>query len=178
MQHPRRTVHVLIHWRALSLFSLALMLISLSALGAPGVQAAKPPAYFVDQAKLPFSSLPNTQATQYWGVHGGAGYRIEVPTNWNGELVLWAHGYRGNGLELTVSNPTIRVLPHRSWLRVGRLELCDERLRRTARASRTRTTSGHFSTASSATRPARTSSANQWEATSPAWRSSSSHMTT
>ena len=25
----------------------------------------------------------------------GAGYRIELPEEWNGELVLWAHGFRG-----------------------------------------------------------------------------------
>jgi hypothetical protein len=41
-------------------------------------------------------------------VQGGAGYRIEVPENWNGDLVLYAHGFRGGGLELTVSNPPIR----------------------------------------------------------------------
>ena len=31
-----------------------------------------------------------------------------MPDNWNGELVLYAHGFRGTGLELTVSNPRIR----------------------------------------------------------------------
>ena len=41
-------------------------------------------------------------------MQGGAGYRIEVPANWNGELVLYAHGFRGGGLELTVSNPPFR----------------------------------------------------------------------
>ena len=45
---------------------------------------------------------------RYWGVHGGAGYRIEVPKNWNGELVLYCHGYRGYVPELTVTNPSIR----------------------------------------------------------------------
>ena len=25
----------------------------------------------------------------------GAGYRVELPEEWNGELVLWAHGFRG-----------------------------------------------------------------------------------
>jgi pimeloyl-ACP methyl ester carboxylesterase len=43
-----------------------------------------------------------------WGVQGGAGYRIEVPDNWNGSLVLWAHGFRGTGLELTVDNHPLR----------------------------------------------------------------------
>ncbi|OLS41054.1 prolyl oligopeptidase family serine peptidase [Bacillus sp. MRMR6] len=62
--------------------------------------------YYVDESKLPFSSLEGYETDRYWGVHKGAGYRIEVPENWNGDLVLYAHGYRGQGLELTVSNPT------------------------------------------------------------------------
>jgi pimeloyl-ACP methyl ester carboxylesterase len=77
-------------------------------LGGNCVLAGPPPAYFVDESKLPFDALPGTSATRYWGVHGGAGYRIEVPDNWNGELVLYAHGFRGTGLELTVTNPRIR----------------------------------------------------------------------
>jgi len=76
---------------------------------ASGVAAAgPPPAYFVDESKLPFDALPGTTTARYWGVHGGAGYRIEVPANWNGELVLYAHGFRGTGLELTITNPRIR----------------------------------------------------------------------
>jgi hypothetical protein len=79
----------------------------MAGMGAP-VRADKPPAYFVDEAKLPFDALSGTTTTRYWGVHGGAGYRIEVPQNWNGDLVLYAHGFRGGGLELAVSNPPIR----------------------------------------------------------------------
>jgi hypothetical protein len=77
--------------------------------GAPAVQADKPPQYFVDEARLPFNALAGTTTQRLWGVQGGAGYRIEVPANWNGELVLYAHGFRGGGLELTVSNPPIRA---------------------------------------------------------------------
>ncbi len=77
-------------------------------LGGDPALAGPPPAYFVDESKLPFDALPGTSTTRYWGVHGGAGYRIEVPDNWNGDLVLYAHGFRGTGLELTVSNPRIR----------------------------------------------------------------------
>jgi hypothetical protein len=79
------------------------------AIGGPSpVMADKPPQYFVDETKLPFDALSGTTTTRLWGVQGGAGYRIEVPANWNGELVLYAHGFRGGGLELTVSNPPIR----------------------------------------------------------------------
>lgn len=72
------------------------------------VSAVQPPQYFVDQTKLPFNALPGTSTTRLFGVHKGTGYRIEVPDNWNGDLVLYAHGFRGSGLELTVSNPVIR----------------------------------------------------------------------
>jgi hypothetical protein len=41
----------------------------------------------------------------YEGVHGPASYRIEVPESWNGVLVMYAHGYRGQVAELTVSFP-------------------------------------------------------------------------
>jgi hypothetical protein len=70
------------------------------------VRSEKPPQYFVDESKLPFEPLPGAQA--YWGVLKGAGYRIEVPDNWNGDLVVWAHGFRGSGLELTVENHPLR----------------------------------------------------------------------
>lgn len=69
--------------------------------------ASNPPSdYFIDEAKLPFDPLPG--ATAYWGVHKNAGYRVEVPENWNGDLVIYCHGYRGTGTELTVGNPSIR----------------------------------------------------------------------
>jgi hypothetical protein len=91
--------------------ALALGLVS----GLPtSVAAQTPPAYFVDEAKLPFVALPGARAL--WGVHNGAGYRIEVPDNWNGKLVMWAHGYRGDpatdvrALELTVDDHPLRPL--------------------------------------------------------------------
>ena len=47
--------------------------------------------------------------TSRWaGVLNGAAYRVEVPANWNGKLVMYAHGYRGTGAALTVSDPSIR----------------------------------------------------------------------
>lgn len=79
-----------------------------------GAHAGPPPRYFVDETKLPFDALPGLPSDRLWGVHTGAGYRIEVPKNWNGKLVLWAHGYRGDPatdpkyLELTVDNHPLR----------------------------------------------------------------------
>src|SRR5262247_826905 len=88
---------------------LSLLVLSLAALVASRpAPAAAPPAWFVDESKLPFTALAG--ATAYWGVLGGAGFRAEVPANWNGSLVMWAHGFRGAGLELTVDNHPLRPL--------------------------------------------------------------------
>jgi len=87
----------------------AIALLLSFASGGSIVLAGNPPSnYYVDETKLPFNALPGTTTDRYWGIHTGAGYRVEVPKNWNGALVLYCHGYRGTGLELTVSNPSIR----------------------------------------------------------------------
>jgi len=91
-----------IRFRALAGFALILALATHAA-------GETPPEYFVDESKLPFDALPGFDSERFWGVQGGAGYRIEVPANWNGDLVVWAHGFRGTGLELTVDNPPIRA---------------------------------------------------------------------
>jgi len=47
--------------------------------------------------------------TSRWaGVLGGAAYQVEVPANWNGKLVMYAHGYAGTGASLNVGPPSIR----------------------------------------------------------------------
>jgi pimeloyl-ACP methyl ester carboxylesterase len=50
--------------------------------------------YVIDQADLPFDALPGTTTTRYWGTNKGSGYKIEVPADWNGSLVVWNHGFR------------------------------------------------------------------------------------
>lgn len=50
-----------------------------------------------------FEPLPG--ATADFGALGGAVYRIEVPEEWNGELILVAHGVRLDSNEVYVSNP-------------------------------------------------------------------------
>ena len=47
-------------------------------------------------------------ATAYFGEHAGSGYQIEVPDDWNGELVLYAHGFAGTGPDLRVNPPPLR----------------------------------------------------------------------
>ncbi len=64
-----------------------------------------------DPAATTFDALAGvTVGTDRWaGVLNGAAYRVEVPaTGWNGRLVMYAHGFRGEGPTLTVSNPSIR----------------------------------------------------------------------
>src|SRR5213076_2287127 len=56
-----------------------------------------------------FAAMPGApEADRWWGVQEGAGYRIEVPKNWNGRLVMYAHGYAGTGAALSVTIPGIR----------------------------------------------------------------------
>ena len=92
--------------------SMAVMVLVVAGVGASATipaAADPPPQYFVDEAKLPFGAIPGLATNRHWGVHGGAGFRIEVPLNWNGDLVMWAHGFRGSGLELTVENHPLRA---------------------------------------------------------------------
>jgi len=49
-----------------------------------------------------------TTTSRWTGVLNGAGYAVEVPQNWNGRLVMYAHGYAGTGSALSVTPPSIR----------------------------------------------------------------------
>ena len=68
--------------------------------------------FFVDPASLPFNALAGTSTSRYSGISNGAGWRIEVPDNWNGDLVLYAHGYAGTGDLLAVQNPSNSFRAH------------------------------------------------------------------
>ena len=48
------------------------------------------------------------EADRWAGVNKGASYAIEVPKNWNGMLVMYAHGYAGTGANLVAQLPGIR----------------------------------------------------------------------
>ncbi|WBL35052.1 hypothetical protein O0235_09665 [Tepidiforma flava] len=50
-----------------------------------------------------FDPLPGARAS--YGILGRAAYRIEIPDAWNGDLVLYAHGFAGFGTEVSVQNP-------------------------------------------------------------------------
>jgi pimeloyl-ACP methyl ester carboxylesterase len=53
-----------------------------------------------------FDPLPGARAR--YGVLAGAAYEVEVPANWNGELVLYAHGFTGNDPIVFVQMPPLR----------------------------------------------------------------------
>lgn len=56
-----------------------------------------------------FAAMSGVPDTDRWaGVYKGSAYQIEVPKNWNGMLVMYAHGYAGTGEALTVAPPAIR----------------------------------------------------------------------
>jgi hypothetical protein len=79
----------------------------------PDIQIADPACEFSGTAYFaPFSPIANGsgQLSRVWtGIapDGGA-YRVEVPPNWNGTLVMFAHGFRGTGTEVWVDDPQLR----------------------------------------------------------------------
>ncbi|MET7668077.1 hypothetical protein [Micromonospora luteifusca] len=63
------------------------------------------PGYTIENPPLAPLVVGGKSTTVRQGVHRHAGYIIEVPARWNGDLVLWAHGYRGQGTELSPEPP-------------------------------------------------------------------------
>ena len=108
--------------KTLRLFRPALAVLGLATLAAcgGGDSVLAPPAeptrlqdarVFAPVVEATFAALSgSTVDTDRWtGVLNNAAYRIEVPkTGWNGKLVMWVHGYRGIGPNLTVDNPIMR----------------------------------------------------------------------
>ncbi|PYC67766.1 hypothetical protein C7C45_20745 [Micromonospora arborensis] len=63
------------------------------------------PGYTIENPPLAPLVVGGNSTTVRQGVHRHAGYIIEVPARWNGDLVLWAHGYRGQGTVLSPEPP-------------------------------------------------------------------------
>jgi hypothetical protein len=76
----------------------------------PGYLVADPGC---DLNGRPFVALTDATGTAlssvHTGIHDGAAYRVEVPLRWNGELVVYAHGYRGTGTTVYVTDPALRA---------------------------------------------------------------------
>jgi hypothetical protein len=66
-------------------------------------------SFAVAQTQPALAALAGAPETDRWtGVLNNASYQVEVPKNWNGMLVMYAHGYAGEGANLSVSPPAIR----------------------------------------------------------------------
>lgn len=63
---------------------------------------------FAAMTAAPGDTVDMATTSRYAGTLDGAVYQIEVPANWNGKLVMYAHGFRGNDVPLTVNGPSIR----------------------------------------------------------------------
>ncbi|GIF77299.1 alpha/beta hydrolase family protein [Asanoa siamensis] len=72
--------------------------------GTPGNQPL--PGYTIVNPALTPATVDGRPTTVRQGTHRHAAYIIEVPPRWNGDLVMWAHGYRGQGTVLTVDPPS------------------------------------------------------------------------
>ncbi|MFI7492195.1 hypothetical protein ACIBXA_27835 [Micromonospora echinaurantiaca] len=63
------------------------------------------PGYTISNPPLEPLVVDGRPTTVRQGVHRHAGYIVEVPARWNGDLVLWAHGYRGQEKVLSPEPP-------------------------------------------------------------------------
>ncbi len=63
------------------------------------------PGYTISNPPLAPLTVGGGTTRVFQGVRDHAAYDVEVPPRWNGELVMWAHGYRGTGKVLTVDTP-------------------------------------------------------------------------
>ncbi|MEU8300632.1 DUF6351 family protein [Micromonospora sp. NPDC048909] len=63
------------------------------------------PGYTIENPPLAPLVVGGKPTVVRQGVHRHAGYIIEVPARWNGDLVMWAHGYRGQENVLTTETP-------------------------------------------------------------------------
>jgi probable F420-dependent oxidoreductase len=76
----------------------------------PGYTVADPRCDF--PGGQPFAPLTGADgqplSTVFAAITDGHAYRIEVPLRWNGELVVYAHGFRGTGTTVWVDSPGLR----------------------------------------------------------------------
>jgi hypothetical protein len=110
---------MILSWRRAAIAAALLVPLAVPGTAAAAAPACTPPTpstthpgYLVadpncDITGTPFTALPG--ATVHTGIEAGAAYRIEVPDNWNGRLVVFAHGYRGLGTTVFVDSPDLRA---------------------------------------------------------------------
>jgi pimeloyl-ACP methyl ester carboxylesterase len=80
--------------------------LSNSADAASSVPSDQPlPPYTISNPALAPVAVGTGMSTVRQGTVNHAAYIIETPPTWNGNLVVWSHGYRGQGTVLTVDPP-------------------------------------------------------------------------
>jgi len=92
---------------------LALLLTASALVASTGTALADPeppgdqplPGYTISNPPVAPIVVGGEVTTVRQGVHEHAAYILEVPADWNGELVMWAHGYRGLSYTLTPETP-------------------------------------------------------------------------
>jgi pimeloyl-ACP methyl ester carboxylesterase len=84
----------------------------------PPVPSETQPGYLIVDPDCDLSGAPFVPLTDaagqplsevFTGIRDGASFRVEVPLNWNGDLVLFAHGFRGTGTVVWVDSPSLRA---------------------------------------------------------------------
>lgn len=63
------------------------------------------PGYTISNPPLAPAVVDGEATAVHQGVHRHSAYLVETPARWNGELVMWAHGYRGQGTVLYPETP-------------------------------------------------------------------------
>ncbi|HKB10702.1 MAG TPA: hypothetical protein VKD69_08605 [Vicinamibacterales bacterium] len=77
-------------------------------IGKPGLTPVPCPTQEWQLGDATFEALPGAKA--HFGKYDGGLYRIEIPDTWNGDLVLFAHGFVSNA---GTNGSTLRVGTHR-----------------------------------------------------------------
>jgi len=78
------------------------------AIGKPGINPLPCPQQEWQLGDATFEALPGARA--FFGKYDGGLYRIEIPDQWNGDLVLFAHGFVSNAGQ---NGSMLRVGTHR-----------------------------------------------------------------
>jgi len=76
----------------------------------PGYTVADPHCNFPGgQPFVPLTDAAGQPLSEVFAaIQDGAAYRIEVPLDWNGDLVVFAHGFRGTGTTVWVDSSPLR----------------------------------------------------------------------
>jgi hypothetical protein len=72
----------------------------------PTTPSDRVPGVVIQDPSCGFTPLDGSSV--HAGILDGSAYRIEVPRDWNGALVMYAHGYAGTGNVVSVSDPQLR----------------------------------------------------------------------